>query len=213
MRNDRLFDAIGLVDEDLIWEAEHVVPEAPKPVFAWKRWAGAAAAAVVVLAVGLTIHGQQMGKKSADMSTAEASIEYSSEAEEAAAEEMEGYSKNKATLDDMTAKGAEDGAIPEAAPAEEAPEAAKEETAVEVVTLSTDEAGDLHFTFVEGEPEKVTVSYRPEADDETEKWIPVRVEKDRLMIQNLTLPGTFRFEAVWKNGQQTTDYAYYEGGE
>ena len=53
--NERLLTIIGEVDEQLIWEAEHLKPEAPKPVWFRQPWLRAAAALVLVIAIGLII--------------------------------------------------------------------------------------------------------------------------------------------------------------
>ncbi len=54
MRNDKLLDAIGQVDDSLIDEAEHIrrFPMPQKASAPWKRWAGMAAALILVVGLG-----------------------------------------------------------------------------------------------------------------------------------------------------------------
>ena len=89
MKNDKLIDAIGRVEEDLIYEAEVSVPRyQPSAMERLRDWfasgsslmrgGAVAVCAVLLIAVGLTIGHWQMGTKKADM-TAEGSNEAAGE--------------------------------------------------------------------------------------------------------------------------------------
>lgn len=54
MTSEYLLDAVGLIDDDLIAEAEEPV-QAPAPVLWLRRWGGSAAACLVVAALGWTL--------------------------------------------------------------------------------------------------------------------------------------------------------------
>ena len=121
MKHERMLHVIGQIDEDLVYEAEHIVPEVPHRRPAWIRFAAGAMAFAFVAFIGLRFANLwspwQNQKKSADSAAAVAEYEEAvtgEAAEEEAAPEAE---------EEIPA---ENGAMEEAAE-----EAAEEEDAVE----------------------------------------------------------------------------------
>lgn len=78
MKHERMLNVIGQIDEDLVFEAEHIVPEVPRRRPAWVRVAAGAMAFVFVAFIGLRFANLwspwQNQKKSADSATA--TVEY-----------------------------------------------------------------------------------------------------------------------------------------
>lgn len=67
MNTEFLLDAIGLLDDGLIREAEEYIQ--PRTRFDYRRWAGLAACAVLVLALGYGVTQLNMAGKSNNMSS------------------------------------------------------------------------------------------------------------------------------------------------
>lgn len=115
MRNGKLLDAIGQVEDSLIEEAERVTrfPKPRRNGIPWKKWGGIAAALILVAGIGCGALSQRgfwgSGSSSSD-SSGVASSEIAQEAESAVQEQG-----------DMTAETP----APEEAPAEEEPATAE----------------------------------------------------------------------------------------
>ena len=96
MKHERMLNVIGQIDEDLVFEAEHIIPEVPRRRPAWIRFAAAAMAFVFVAFIGLRFANLwspwQNQKKNADSAAAVAEYEEAvtgEAAEEEAAPEAE----------------------------------------------------------------------------------------------------------------------------
>ena len=195
MRNERLLKIIGDVDEELIWQADHLIPEAPKPAISWKIWARVAVSFVLVVAIGLTLRNAMGDRKKdstmvADLESSEESAAEESYAEEGvmfgntaeeeketpAEEEPKAFGEEKAEAaqeEPREEEADEDRAVEEEAVAEEeAEEDAEEaeayggaESSDTELTLVQEADGSLTLHFAEGEPVRIHAWYAPGAPD------------------------------------------------
>ena len=221
--NERLLTIIGEVDEQLIWEAEHLKPEAPKPVWFRQPWLRAAAALVLVIAIGLSVRGifperTKDSYQTADADRGESSSETAGTTEEPVEEEAAEAGMEEAAEEEAPAEEeAVEEDVEEAAPeeeesyaTEEAAEAEKSEdkangafaeTPDEILRL--EEEGDTVRLILAEEDVKILKAEW--LNEQTGAW------------ENLTLQeGTFaRTEAGWirvtirhNNGEQEEYYKY-----
>ena len=132
MKHDRMLDVIGQIDDQLVYEAEHIRPEVTRRRPVWIRWAAAVTAFVFVAFIGF-----QMSRFWAPWGTqksADASKEAA--AEEAKAETSEAY---EAATEEMTAEEE----APQAAEEYAAEEEAAEEEAIERQETKEFEKNDM----------------------------------------------------------------------
>ena len=184
MKHERMLNVIGQIDEDLVFEAEHIIPEVPRRRPAWVRIAAAAMAFVFVAFIGLRFVNLwspwQNQKKSADSAAAVA------EYEEA-----------------VTGEAAEEEAAPEAeeAPAEygDMEEAAEEEAAEEEAVEEKSAAG---FREEDMEEEDIAMfdelTLYTDADTYVYSLDPDWVvdEEDKLLLD---CTGQIRYDFVYQN--------------
>ena len=184
MKHERMLNVIGQIDEDLVFEAEHIIPEVPRRRPAWIRFAAAAMAFVFVAFIGLRFANLwspwQNQKKNADSAAAVA------EYEEA-----------------VTGEAAEEEAAPEAeeAPAEygDMEEAAEEEAAEEEAVEEKSAAG---FREEDMEEEDIAMfdelSLYTDADTYVYSLDPDWVvdEEDKLLLDGT---GQIRYDFVYQN--------------
>ncbi len=184
MKHERMLNVIGQIDEDLVFEAEHIIPEVPRRRPAWIRFAAAAMAFVFVAFIGLRFANLwspwQNQKKNADSAAAVA------EYEEA-----------------VTGEAAEEEAAPEAeeAPAEygDMEEAAEEEAAEEEAVEEKSAAG---FREEDMEEEDLAMfdelALYTDADTYVYSLDPDWVvdEEDKLLLDGT---GQIRYDFVYQN--------------